>query len=71
MSTPLVGDRILDPMIVITGCTARQRIVVIGTKSMELMMALHRRGYLQAAAAGNCGVPASMRSRWSIGDGAR
>ena len=60
MSTPLVDDRILDPMIAITGCTARQRIIVIGAKSMELMMALHRRGYLQAAAAGNCGVPASQ-----------
>ena len=47
-------------MIAITGCTARQRIIVIGTKSMELMMALQRRGYLQAAAAGNCGVPAGQ-----------
>ena len=47
-------------MIAITGCTARQRIIVIGAKSMELMMALQRRGYLQAAAAGNCGVPAGQ-----------
>ena len=47
-------------MMAITGCTARQRIIVIGAKSMELMMALQRRGYLQAAAAGNCGVPAGQ-----------
>src|SRR6267378_3626323 len=30
---------------------------VIGSKSMELMLELHRRGHLLAAAAGNCGRP--------------
>ncbi len=47
-------------MVAIAGCTAHQRIIVIGAKSMELMMELHRRGYLLAAAAGNCGVPAGQ-----------
>ena len=59
MSSPQLatGDRIIDPMIALAGCTTRQRIVVAGAKSMELMLELHRRGYLQAAAAGNCGRP--------------
>ena len=57
MSSPQVttGDRIIDPMIALAGCSTRQRIVVAGSKSMELMLELHRRGYLLAAAAGNCG----------------
>jgi hypothetical protein len=59
MSSPQIatGDRIIDPMIALAGCSTRQRIVVAGAKSMELMLELHRRGYLQAAAAGNCGRP--------------
>src|SRR5260370_25913832 len=44
-------------MIALGGCSTRQRIVVAGSKSMELMLELHRRGYLLAAAAGNCGRP--------------
>src|SRR5258708_27228204 len=59
MPSPQVttGDRIIDPMIALAGCSPRQRIVVAGSKSMELMLELHRRGYLLAAAAGNCGRP--------------
>jgi hypothetical protein len=59
MSSPQIvaGDRIIDPMIALAGCATRQRILVAGAKSMELMMELHRRGYLLAAAAGNCGRP--------------
>ena len=59
MSSPQIatGDRIVDPMIALAGCSTRQRIVVAGSKSMELMLELHRRGYLLAAAAGNCGRP--------------
>jgi hypothetical protein len=51
------GDRIVDPMIALAGCSTRQRIVVAGSKSMEMMLELHRRGYVLAAAAGNCGRP--------------
>jgi hypothetical protein len=51
------GDRIVDPMLALAGCTTRQRILVAGSKGMELTMELHRRGYLLAAAAGNCGRP--------------
>ena len=54
------GDRIIDPMIALSGCSTRQRILIAGSKSMELMMELHRRGYLLAAAAGNCGRPSAQ-----------
>jgi hypothetical protein len=59
MSSPQIatGDRITDPMIALAGCSTRQRIVVAGSKSLELMLELHRRGYLRAAAAANCGRP--------------
>ena len=59
MSSPQIasGDRIVDPMIALAGCSKRQRVVVVGSKSLELMLELHRRGYLLAAAAGNCGRP--------------
>ncbi len=54
------GDRIIDPMIALAGCSTRQRIVVAGSKSMELTLELRRRGYLLAAAAGNCGHPTAQ-----------
>ncbi|WP_342729578.1 hypothetical protein [Bradyrhizobium sp. B117] len=47
-------------MIALAGCSPRQRIVVVGAKSMELMMDLQRRGYFLAASAGNCGLPAAQ-----------
>lgn len=47
-------------MVALAGCSTRHRILVTGTKSMELMMELHRRGYLLAAAAGNCGRPSGQ-----------
>ena len=52
------GDRIIDPMIALAGCSTGQRILVAGSKSMELALELHRRGFLLAAAPGNCGRPA-------------
>ena len=61
MSSQLAtGDRIIDPMIALAGCSTRQRILIAGSKSMELMMELQRRGYLLSAAAGNCGRPAGQ-----------
>ena len=47
-------------MIALAGCSTRHRIIVAGSKSMELMLELHRRGYLHAAATGNCGRPAGQ-----------
>ncbi len=52
------GDRIIEPMIALAGCSTQHRIIVAGSKSMELMLELHRRGYPRAAATGNCGRPA-------------
>jgi hypothetical protein len=54
------GDRIIDPMIALAGCSTGDRIVVAGSKSTEMMMELQRRGYLRAAATGNCGRPAGQ-----------
>jgi len=54
------GDRIIEPMITLAGCSTRHRIIVAGSRSMELMLELHRRGYLSAAATGNCGRAAGQ-----------
>jgi hypothetical protein len=54
------GDRIIDPMIALAGCSKQHRIVVAGLKSTEMMLELQRRGYLRAAATGNCGRPAGQ-----------
>jgi len=54
------GDRIIDPMIALAGCSTGQRILVAGSKSMELALELHRRGFLLAAATGNWGRPAGQ-----------
>ena len=54
------GDRIIDPMIALAGCSAQHRILIAGSKSMEMVMELQRRGYLHAAATGNCGRPAGQ-----------
>ena len=49
------GDRIIEPMIALAGCSQQHRIVVAGLKAVELMLELHRRGYLRAAATANSG----------------
>ena len=54
------GDRIIEPMIALAGCSTQHRIIVAGSKSMELMLELHRRGFPRAAATGNCGRPAGQ-----------
>src|SRR6202158_1111579 len=58
-ATP-VGDRIIEPMIALAGCSKQHRIVVAGSKAVELMLELHRRGYARAAATANCGHPAGQ-----------
>jgi hypothetical protein len=54
------GDRIIDPMIALANCSTRDRILVAGSKSIEMMIELHRRGYVGAASSGNCGRPAAQ-----------
>jgi hypothetical protein len=54
------GDRIIEPMIALAGCSKQHRIVVAGSRAVELMLELHRRGYTRAAATANCGHPAGQ-----------
>jgi hypothetical protein len=58
-ATP-AGDRIVEPMITLAGCSKQHRIVVAGSKAVELMLELHRRGYARAAATANGGHPAGQ-----------
>lgn len=58
-TTP-AGDRIVDPMIALAGCSKQHRIVVAGSKGVELMLELQRRGYARTAATANCGRPAGQ-----------
>src|SRR3981189_772545 len=58
-ATP-AGDRIIEPMIALACCSKQHRIVVAGSKGVELMLELHRRGYVRAAATANCGHPAGQ-----------
>jgi hypothetical protein len=50
-------DRIIEPVIALARCSPLQRIVVAGTKSVELMLELQRCGYVRTAATANCGHP--------------
>src|SRR6201990_1265455 len=54
------GDRIIEPMVALAGCSKQHRIVVAGARGVELMLELHRRGYVRAAATANCGHPAGQ-----------
>jgi hypothetical protein len=54
------GDRIIEPMIALAGCSTQHRIVVAGAESIKLMLELHHRGFSGAKAAATCGRPASQ-----------
>src|SRR5271170_5924377 len=54
------SERILEPMIALGRCSKQHRIIVAGSKSVELMFELHRRGYQQTASVANCGLPAGQ-----------
>ena len=58
-TTP-AGDRIVEPMLALAGCSKQHRIVVAGSKGVELMLELQRRGFARAAATANCGHPAGQ-----------
>jgi hypothetical protein len=53
-------ERIIEPMLALARCSKLQRIIVAGSKGIELMFVLHRRGYLRAAASANCGHAAGQ-----------
>src|ERR1700690_1352040 len=54
------GDRIIDPMLALASCSKQHRIVVAGSRGVELMLELQRRGYIRTAATANCGHPAGQ-----------
>ncbi len=54
------GDRILEPMIALARCSKQQRIVVAGSKSIELTSELNRRGFIHVASTANCGRAAGQ-----------
>jgi hypothetical protein len=54
------GDRIIEPMVALAGCSKQHRIVVAGARGVELMLELQRRGYVRTAATANCGHPAGQ-----------
>ena len=58
--TTAAGDRIIEPMIALASCSKQHRIVVAGSKGVELMLELQRRGYARTAATANCGHPAGQ-----------
>jgi hypothetical protein len=58
--TTAAGDRIIEPMIALAGCSKLHRIVVADAKGVELMLELQRRGYVRTAATANCGHPAAQ-----------
>jgi hypothetical protein len=58
-TTP-TGDRIIEPMIALACCSKQHRIVVAGSRGVELMLELHRRGFARAASTANCGRPAGQ-----------
>lgn len=47
-------------MLALGCCSTQHRIVVAGSKSVELMLELHRRGFVRATATANCGHPAGQ-----------
>jgi len=59
LATP-ARDRIIEPMIALAHCSKQDRIVVAGSRGIELMFELQRLGYAHAAATANCGHPAGQ-----------
>jgi hypothetical protein len=57
---PPARDRIIEPMIALAHCSKHDRIVVAGSRGIELMFELQRLGYAHAAATANCGHPAGQ-----------
>jgi hypothetical protein len=51
---------IIQPMIELARCAKGQRIIVAGSKSGELRLELHRRGFVRVATTASCGLPAGQ-----------
>jgi hypothetical protein len=55
-----VGNRIIDPMIDLSGCAKTDRILVAGSNALEFMLEMQRRGFDRTAATANCGHAAGQ-----------
>jgi hypothetical protein len=53
-------DPIVEPMIALARCSKLQRIIVAGSKSVELASKLNRRGYVRVASTANSGRAAGQ-----------
>jgi hypothetical protein len=51
------GGQIIEPMIQLACCSRSHRIIVAGSRSRELMLELHRRGYIRVATTATSGLP--------------
>lgn len=51
----ITGDRIIDPMIDLSACAKTDRILIAGSKALEFMLEMQRRGFDRTAASANCG----------------
>jgi hypothetical protein len=54
------NERITESLLAFGRCSKQHRIIVAGSKSIELMFDLRRRGYDRAASTANCGLPAGQ-----------
>ena len=50
-------EQVVDTMIGLTRLTSQHRAIVVGSGSMDLHLALRRRGFLRAATAATCRIP--------------
>jgi len=51
------GRQFTEAMIGLTGGSRSRRIIVAGARGRELMLELHRRGYVRVETTGTCGLP--------------
>ena len=51
----MTGDRIIDPMIDLSACAKTDRILIAGSKALEFVLEMQRRGFDRTAASANCG----------------
>lgn len=56
----IAGDRIIDPMIDLSACAKTDRVVISGSKALEFMLEMQRRGFDRTAASANCGRAANQ-----------
>jgi acetolactate synthase regulatory subunit len=54
------GEGTIQPMVELARCSKGQRIIIAGSKSGELRLELHRRGFVRVATTASCGLPAGQ-----------